>query len=201
VGRCTRTADTIVDCRVGGLATQSDPHSNGGRISRTESGRSSNPSSTIAVVGQPMKPEELAELMQTLDDAWNAGPNSAAWETFRKRHTEDVAVYWPGQAEPTRGRLNHHAEAVEFFKTFPDNHLVNRPYKIFFAAGNHTCSVADFSGTMKGPMRMGSKTIPPTNRGFRVEFCTVASWNDRGEIIEERLFYDLVGLMKQIGLG
>jgi len=29
----------------------------------------------------------------------------------------------------------------------------------------------------------------------------VATWNDHGEIIEERLFYDLVGLMKQIGLG
>ena len=31
-----------------------------------------------------MTPEELAELMQTLDDAWNAGPNSPLWETFRK---------------------------------------------------------------------------------------------------------------------
>ena len=48
-----------------------------------------------------MKPEELAELMQTLDDAWNAGPDSKLWETFRKRHKEDVAVYWPGKPEPT----------------------------------------------------------------------------------------------------
>ena len=148
-----------------------------------------------------MKPEELAQLMQTLDDAWNAGPTSELWETFRKRHTEDVAVFWPGQPDPTRGRHNHDMEAVEFFKTFPDNHLINRPYKIFFASGNHTCSVADFSGTMKGPMKMGGKTIPPTHRGFHVEFCTLATWNDKGEIVEERLFYDLVGLMKQIGLG
>jgi len=29
----------------------------------------------------------------------------------------------------------------------------------------------------------------------------VATWNDKGEITEERLFYDLVGLMKQIGLA
>ena len=34
-----------------------------------------------------MKPEELGELMQTLDDAWNAGPSSPLWETFKKRHT------------------------------------------------------------------------------------------------------------------
>ncbi|HYM39494.1 MAG TPA: ester cyclase [Thermoplasmata archaeon] len=148
-----------------------------------------------------MKPEQLKERMQTLDDAWNAGPKSPLWETFRKRHTEDVAVYWPGGGPPTRGRHNHDLEAVEFFRTFPDNHLINRPYKIFFAEGDHTCSVAEFTGTMKGAMKMGDKTIPPTNQGFKVEFCTVATWNEKGEITEERLFYDLVGVMKQIGLG
>jgi hypothetical protein len=148
-----------------------------------------------------LKREELLERMTTLDDAWNAGPGSKLWDTFRKRHTEDVAVYWPGGSAPTRGRHNHDLEAVEFFKTFPDNHLINRPYKILFADGNHTCSVADFRGTMKGPMKMGDKAIPPTGKSFQVEFCTVATWNDKGEITEERLYYDLVGLMKQIGLG
>src|SRR6267143_2577986 len=73
--------------------------------------------------------ENLTNLMQSLDDAWNAGPKSPLWETFRKRHTDDVAVYWPGQPESTRGRNNHDLEAVEFFKTFPDNHLINRPYQ------------------------------------------------------------------------
>lgn len=149
-----------------------------------------------------MNAEELAELMQSLDDAWNAGPSSPLWETFKKRHTENVRVYWPGQPEPTVGRHNHDLEAVEFFKTFPDQRLVNRPYKIFFTAGNHTCSVADFTGTMKGPMRMaGGKVIPPTGKSFHVEFCTLATWNDRGEITEERLFYDLVTFMRQIGLS
>jgi len=144
--------------------------------------------------------EELIELMTTLDDAWNAGPGSPLWETFRKRHTDNVAVYWPGGGPATRGRHNHDLEAVEFFKTFPDNHLINHPYKILFAEGNHTCSVAEFSGTMKGPMKMGDKVIPPTNKSFHVEFCTVATWNEKGEITEERLNYDLVGLMKQVGL-
>jgi len=45
------------------------------------------------------------------------------------------------------------------------------------------------------------KVIPPTKKGFHVEFCTVATWNDAGEITEERLFYDLAGLMKQIGIA
>ena len=54
---------------------------------------------------------------------------------------------------------------------------------------------------MKGPM-MGANgvTTAPTNKSFHIEFCTIARWNDAGEITEERLFYDLVTFMKQIGL-
>jgi hypothetical protein len=31
------------------------------------------------------------------------------------------------------------------------------------------------------------------------EFCTVANWKN-GKIVEERLFYDQVGMLKQIGV-
>ena len=144
-----------------------------------------------------MGAKENLELMKTLDDAWN----SQNWEVFRKRHSEDTAVFWPGQPDPTKGRQNHEAESKEFFKTFPDNHIVNNPYKVSFGEGDWTCSIADFTGTMKGPMKVpGGKVIPPTNKSFKVEFCTVAHWKN-GEIVSERLFYDLMGLMKQIGLG
>lgn len=141
--------------------------------------------------------EKNMELMKTLDDAWN----SQDWETFRKRHAESVAVFWPGKPEPTRGGPSHEEEAIEFFKTFPDNHIANNPYKVLFGQGDWTCSLAKFTGTMKGPMKMpNGKRIQPTNKKFEVEFCTVAHWNENGEIVEEKLFYDLVGLMQQIGL-
>jgi predicted ester cyclase len=140
--------------------------------------------------------EENLELMKTLDDAWN----SQDWDTFNKRHAENVAVYWPGQPEPTKGRKDHQKEAEEFFKTFPDNRVENDPYMVLFGQDDWTCSVAIFTGTMMGPM-MGTdgETIQPTYKKFKVEFCTVAHWKN-GEIIEEKLFYDLMGMMKQIGL-
>jgi ketosteroid isomerase-like protein len=135
-------------------------------------------------------------LMKTLDDAWN----SQDWDTFNSRHAENVAVYWPGQPMPTTGRHNHKAESIEFFKAFPDNHIDNDPYKVLFSQGDWTCSVARFTGTMKGPMKgPDGKMIPATNKKFEVEFCTVAHWKD-GEIVEEKLFYDLVGLLRQIGV-
>jgi ketosteroid isomerase-like protein len=72
---------------------------------------------------------------------------------------------------------------------------------VFFASGDWTCSIARFTGTMAGPMQGADGVeVPPTGKSFEIEFCTVARWDD-GQIVEENLFYDLVGFMKQIGLG
>jgi predicted ester cyclase len=137
------------------------------------------------------------ELMKTLDKAWN----SQDWETFSERHADNVAVFWPGQADPTRGVQNHREESIEFFKMFPDNHLANNPYKILFAEGDKTCSAADFTGTFKGAMKgLDGKMIQPTNKKFHLEFCTVDYWQNR-KILEERLYYDQVGMLKQIGVN
>jgi hypothetical protein len=70
--------------------------------------------------------EKNKELMKTLDNAWN----SQDWDIFIQRHADNVAVFWPGQPDPTRGVHNHRQESMEFFKMFPDNHLINNPYKI-----------------------------------------------------------------------
>jgi hypothetical protein len=93
---------------------------------------------------------------------------------------------------------NHRQESEAFFKMF-ENKLDNRPYKVLIADGDWTCSIARWTGKMIGPMTgPGDKTIPATNKTFELEFCTVARWKD-GQIVEENLFYDQVGLMQQIG--
>jgi SnoaL-like polyketide cyclase. len=136
------------------------------------------------------------ELMQTLDDAWNAQD----MEIFKQRHRKDVVVRWPGK-KPTHGIEDHVQESLDLFRAFPDQKLDNRPYRVFFASGDWTCSIARFRGTMTGPMREpDGKDIPPTGKKFDIEFFTVARWED-GQIVEENLMYDLVTFMKQIGLG
>jgi len=59
---------------------------------------------TWSLGGIGLTVEENLRLMKTLDDPWN----KQDWETFMKRHAENVAVYWPGQPEPTRGLHAHH---------------------------------------------------------------------------------------------
>ena len=143
-----------------------------------------------------MNPEKNLQLMKTLDDSWN----SQELTVFRQRHTKDCIIRWPNQP-PTHGIEAHEQEAIAFFKTFPDQHLVNNPYKVMIAQGDWTCTIAEFSGTMKGPLQIANGTfIPPTNKSFRVDFCTVAQWNEEGQIVEENLFYDLMGMLKQIGV-
>lgn len=80
------------------------------------------------------------ELMQTLDDAWNA----QNLDVFKARHKPNVTVRWPGKTEPTIGIEDHAQEAIDFFRTFPDQRLDNRPYIVFFASGDWTCSIARF---------------------------------------------------------
>lgn len=141
--------------------------------------------------------ERNKELMQTLDDAWNAQD----LETFARRHRDAVVVRWPGQPE-THGVQAHRQEAIDFYRAFPDQRVENRPYKLLMADGDWTCSIAHFTGTMTGPMKgPDGKDIPPTGKSFDVDFCTVAKWDENGQIIEENLFYDLVTFMKQIGLS
>ena len=43
------------------------------------------------------------------------------------------------------------------------------------------------------------RMIHATNKKFELEFCTVARWKNNA-IVEEKLFYDLIGLLKQLGV-
>jgi len=103
-----------------------------------------------------MSAEENLELMQTLDDVWNAQD----WDTFEQRHKSDTTVSWPGQP-PTHGIKDHRAEGVAMFKTFPDDKVGNRRYKALFASDDWTCSIARFTGTMTGPMVLADGTEIP----------------------------------------
>jgi hypothetical protein len=99
------------------------------------------------------------------------------------------------------GIEDHAQESLDLWKTFPDQKLDNRPYRVFFASGDWTCSVARFTGTMTGPMKTADgREIPPTGKSSEIDFYTVALWNN-DQIVEENLMYDLVTFMKQIGVS
>jgi ketosteroid isomerase-like protein len=111
-----------------------------------------------------MSGEDNLQHMKTLDDAWNAQD----WDVFKKRHSTDRAVFWPGQADPTRGRDAHQAESEAFFKSI-ENQLQNDPYKVMFASGDWTCTIAKWKRKMVGPWTgLDGKVHPPTGNTFEL---------------------------------
>jgi hypothetical protein len=129
------------------------------------------------------------------------GMNSRDWDIFDKHHAKDVVVRWPGGQPPTIGRGPHRKENEDFLKAFPDNYIEGNPFKILFGQGDWTCAVNVYTATHTGPLiGFDGRIIPPTNKKFKVDLYTIARWNDRGEIVEEDILYDQIGVYKQLGI-
>jgi hypothetical protein len=71
---------------------------------------------------------------------------------------------------------------------------------VAFGQGDWTCTLARFIGTTNDSIKgLDGNIIQATNKKFEIELCTVTHWKN-GQIVEEKVFYDLVGTQKQIGV-
>jgi len=141
--------------------------------------------------------QENLEIFKKLESVW---PNPGWEEEFRRTHAPDVVVNQPGRIEPMTDLEEHIADVDAFGKTFPDI-VIELPHRVIFASGDSTCSITNFHGTMTGPMTLPDGTeIPPTGKRFEAQLCTVAIWRDH-MIVEENLFFDLAGILQQLGIA
>jgi hypothetical protein len=76
----------------------------------------------------------------------------------------------------------------------------NGPYPVVFGQGDWTCAVSRLTGTTNDSMRgLNENMIQPTTQKFEIEVCVVTC-SKEGEIVEQKVFYDLVGMQKQFGV-
>lgn len=61
-------------------------------------------------------------------------------------------------------------------------------------AGEWTVARFVGRGTNTGPLAR----FEPTNRRTELEFCDLARWDD-GKIVEEHIYYDMYGLLSELG--
>lgn len=121
------------------------------------------------------------------------------WTNFNISHAEDIKVYYPDGVITTGLYPQHIDMLTPMFVFAPDTKITNHPIK--FGSGDWTCVVGEMEGTFSKPMPIGNgKTIPPTNKKFKLSMSTIAHWKD-GKMIEEYLFWDNQSFMKQIGLA
>lgn len=120
------------------------------------------------------------------------------WEDFKKSHSPDIIVHWP-DGHSTTGLPKHIEDLKAMFVYAPDTRILEHPIRI--AEGEYTSVMGWMEGTFSKPMPIGNgKTIPPTNKKFRLPMSTIGKWKN-GVMTEEWLFWDNQAYMKQIGLA
>ena len=81
-----------------------------------------------------------------------------------------------------------------------DTVIDNGPYPVVFGQGDWTCAVSRLTVTTNDSMRgLDGNMTQPTNHTFEIEVCIVTC-SKNGEIVEQKVFYDLVGMQKQFGV-
>jgi len=109
---------------------------------------------------------------------------------------KDIVIEGPGAAGPM-DRDQYLAYLQGFLDAFPDLHF---DIQETIAQGNYVVINWRATGTHTGPMRAPSgDMVPPTNRKGIVDGSTTYEFRD-GKIARNRNFWDMVGLLMQLGL-
>jgi steroid delta-isomerase-like uncharacterized protein len=120
--------------------------------------------------------------------------NADAWAGH---YTPDAVISDPQYPEPVRGRDGIRKDIADFFAAFPDIkfNLTN-----VVASGDSIALEGSGVGTHTGSMEGPGGEIPPTNKRVEVAYAAFVKTNAQGQITEERRYYDMAGMMMQLGL-
>ena len=128
-----------------------------------------------------MSDEDLA-LLVTMDDPGEEQPE----DTFNHLQAEDTLQYWLGQTFSESCRLDQRVGDSD-------------RCTVAFGQGDWTCTVSRLTGTTNNTMkRLDGNSSEPSLKQFDMAVCTV-TLRKHGSIVEQKVFYDLVGMRKQFG--
>lgn len=120
------------------------------------------------------------------------------WPGLAISHDSAIMVYYP-DGTTTAGLYPQHIDALKpLFIFAPDTKIKTHPVR--FGNGDWTAVIGVMEGTFSAPMPIGNgKTIPPTNKKFKVAMATIGHWKGC-KMVEEYLLWDNQSFMKQIGV-
>jgi hypothetical protein len=91
-------------------------------------------------------------------------------------------------------------EDVHHLPEFENTVIDDGPYPVVFGEGDWTCTLSRLGVTTDDPMRgPNGNMIQSSKQKFEIGVCIVAC-SKHGQIVEQKVFYDLVGMQKQIGV-
>ncbi len=137
------------------------------------------------------------ERTRVVERAWVEDLSKADTGHFVSLHAEDATVHDPTFPQPLQGRKAREAWVHDLYRMFPDYHVEKVRS---FANGEWVCLESVNSGTMKGPIQApGGHNVPATGKAFRMGTCVLCRMRG-SQIAEVRAYYDVMGLMAQLGL-
>jgi steroid delta-isomerase-like uncharacterized protein len=112
-------------------------------------------------------------------------------------YAANAIVLDPQYPEPLTGRDAISKDMADFFSAFPDITIqVTRA----IAQGDTYAYEGTLNGTHDGPMLGPTGLIPATNRKIEVGVGVFGRLDARGTVVEEHRYYDLAGMLAQLGL-
>jgi steroid delta-isomerase-like uncharacterized protein len=111
----------------------------------------------------------------------------------------EAKVHDPFYPEPLTGRDAIEQDFVEFLRAFPN--LKMTVVGGLLEEGDAVAGVFQVEATHRGPLALPSGEIPATGRQLSFEGAAFTRYNDRGEVIEQRRYFDVAGQLSQLGIG
>jgi predicted ester cyclase len=138
----------------------------------------------------------IADNVGLVGRAWVDSINKRSKEKFLELHGENAVLY-----DPTLGSLKGRPALDKMrkglFSMFPDYQI--RKVRSF-GQDDWVCLEMEETGTMKGAIHAGPREIQPTGKSLKIPSSIICRV-DEGRIGEVRIYFDVLGLMAQLGLG
>ena len=120
-------------------------------------------------------------------------------DAHAKLYASDAVAYDPMYPQPLRGRDAIRKDTEIFLRAFPDMRF--EALTVIEKDERTGSAEIRLSGTHTGPLQSPTgEEIPPTKKRVEVKGAVFARLNERGEIVEERRYYDVGTMLRQLGL-
>jgi steroid delta-isomerase-like uncharacterized protein len=135
----------------------------------------------------------VQEIVQKQLDVWNSH-NAAA---VAAGYTPSASVLDPSYDAPLSGRAAIEKDAADFFVALPD---LRFRVDAMMREGDLVAYEGSARGTHTGPLQLPTGVVPATNKPIEFRFAIFQRLDASGSIRDEHRYYDVAGMLGQLGL-
>lgn len=115
---------------------------------------------------------------------------------FAAIYAEGATVHDPQYPQPMIGRAAIEQDVADLRRAMPDARFTLRPA---FRDGDTVAFEYGLSGTHLGPLALPDGEVAPTGRKLDMPGAVFARFDADGFVVEERRYWDVAGLLVQVG--